>query len=434
VVATLADGSPYVREVDEYVTLSNDWIEWKQKSIVKDGRSFQLYGTTRGGLVSRARSTWAGGVRIDSGKGSASVIYEFKAVAAVKRGWLSFTVLGKSPNGHKAVIAIHDPALGGSRYLASYDVARKIGPGYRWWNTGTPADGRKQQNKFRGAVVVAKGLGKAGPAVFDINKVEMTYEYAVLRSGPAPTLPGTAPATRPTVLSSSLKDVLGIGLPALTTPTPTPAPDPAATPTPTPAPDPEATPGPERSSTETDDPVMDNVAPLADAGGPYVVDEGGLVRLDGRGSADPDGRIVAWAWSQQAHLDDPERPRPRVAAGDDGDIEIELTVTDDQGAHDTATARIRIRNVEPVVDVPRRLVVTADEPFDLPLTIGDPGPDEHELRIDWGDGTSGTTTNHTYAIPGRYSVTVTATDDDGGGGTAGSVVMVKRAHGQDKVE
>jgi hypothetical protein len=39
-----------------------------------------------------------------------------------------------------------------------------------------------------------------------------------------------------------------------------------------------------------------NIAPVADAGGPYSVSEGGVVQLSGAGSHDHDGSIVSYEW------------------------------------------------------------------------------------------------------------------------------------------
>lgn len=41
--------------------------------------------------------------------------------------------------------------------------------------------------------------------------------------------------------------------------------------------------------------------------------------------------------------------RPTFSALDDGTLTIELTVTDDEGASDTASAMIKVRNIDPVV-------------------------------------------------------------------------------------
>ncbi|MDZ4384179.1 MAG: PKD domain-containing protein, partial [Nitrospirota bacterium] len=42
--------------------------------------------------------------------------------------------------------------------------------------------------------------------------------------------------------------------------------------------------------------IIANHAPVADAGGPYTVDEGSSVALDGSASSDPDGNAITYAW------------------------------------------------------------------------------------------------------------------------------------------
>lgn len=197
----------------------------------------------------------------------------------------------------------------------------------------------------------------------------------------------------------------------------TPGPDPEAKPTAAPEPEPTPEPPP-------------NQAPKADAGGPYEVDEGDTVRLDGRGSRDPDGSIVIWSWSRENRLDDPSSPRPRFSARDDGPLEIELTVTDDGGASDTARAVITVRNVDPIVSVEASPVALVGEGYLLSVEVEDAGvEDTHTVSVDWGDGTTdglaveqsegaaSASGSHAYAAPGTYILGVTATEDDGGART-----------------
>ena len=42
--------------------------------------------------------------------------------------------------------------------------------------------------------------------------------------------------------------------------------------------------------------ILANRPPVADAGGPYTVDEGGTVALDGTASNDPDGDTLTYDW------------------------------------------------------------------------------------------------------------------------------------------
>ena len=167
----------------------------------------------------------------------------------------------------------------------------------------------------------------------------------------------------------------------------------------------------------------------------YQIDEGGFVELDGSGSSDPDGSIVAYQWTREQRLDDATAKRPLFAAVDDGLFEIELTVTDDQGASSTDSAEIRVHNVDPRIAELGPFTVSVGEEIVLSgIVIRDPGPeDTHELSLDWGDGTSSAATvhedrtasaGHVYATPGEYVITLTVRDDDGGTGDRETVVSV----------
>jgi murein DD-endopeptidase MepM/ murein hydrolase activator NlpD len=198
---------------------------------------------------------------------------------------------------------------------------------------------------------------------------------------------------------------------------------------------PEASIVPEPESEPSLAPSPTNVPPIADAGGPYEVDEGGTVELDGSASSDPDGGIVAWAWSREKRLDDPTRRRPTFDGVDDGTLDVELTVTDDQGATDAEVTEVRVRNVDPRVDDLGPFEIVAGEPLAIEVAIRDPGrQDTHDVRIEWGDGSSDeshveqgpATGSHTYAEPGEYELTVIAVDDDGGRDQRSTTVRVMK--------
>ena len=223
-----------------------------------------------------------------------------------------------------------------------------------------------------------------------------------------------------------------------------PSPEPDAEPNPEVTPAPPPTPGPipeameEPTPEATPGPTPENVAPEADAGGPYEVDEGDTVRLDGRGSSDADGNIVAYEWSREKRLDDPTKARPRFKAMDDGELDIELTVTDDRGASDTARATITVRNVDPrLAAINDRTGVVDEEVTLIDIAFTDPGADDtHTMTVDWGDGSDDTpavdervgmaSAGHVYHQPGSYSVTVRIDDDDGGMDTLGVEIRVER--------
>ncbi len=185
-----------------------------------------------------------------------------------------------------------------------------------------------------------------------------------------------------------------------------------------------------------DDTPDPNTPPVANAGGPYQVDEGSAVLLDGTGSSDADGTVVSYDWSPGTDLDDPALAQPTFNGVDDAAIDMTLTVTDDAGDPDSDTTTITVNNVAPSADAGADQTADVGETVSLePATFADPGTaDTHTATIDWGDGTveSGTVDqgagtvsgSHGYGSAGNYTVTVTVTDDDGGLGTDTLSVVV----------
>ena len=58
-----------------------------------------------------------------------------------------------------------------------------------------------------------------------------------------------------------------------------------------------------------------NTAPVADAAGDYVVNEGSSVMLDGTGSTDIHNALLTFSWSPAGNLDDPTSPTPTLQRG-----------------------------------------------------------------------------------------------------------------------
>lgn len=161
----------------------------------------------------------------------------------------------------------------------------------------------------------------------------------------------------------------------------------------------------------------------ADAGGPYEVDEGGSVTLDGTGST---GEGLVHTWSPAERLDDPGAAEPALTGIDDGTETVGLVVTSLHGIQASAEAEVTTRNVDPVAGA-----ISAEatgRTLSVRSNLTDAGAaDTHTALVDWGDGTtveaatveqsagSATmTATHEYAEPGEYTVTVTVADDDGG--------------------
>ena len=163
--------------------------------------------------------------------------------------------------------------------------------------------------------------------------------------------------------------------------------------------------------------------PVASAGGPYLLDEGGpAVQLDSSLSADPDGTIASYAWTPATGLNNPASPTPSLTPPNDNTTyDITLTVTDDDALVDSDTATVTVQNVPPVI-TGVTLPATANEgsPVNLQVTFTDQGTaDTHVAFINWGDttahsdaATSPLELQHTYTAPGNYTVDVCIQDDD----------------------
>ena len=180
-----------------------------------------------------------------------------------------------------------------------------------------------------------------------------------------------------------------------------------------------------------------NSPPIADAGGPYAVDEGGSAEVTATGS-DPDGDEITFAWDLDgdAEFDDATGETAVFSATNlDGPSAqtIAVQVTDSGGLTATAEATVEIANLAPTVESIAGPVdpVALGRPVDLSADFTDPGiPDTHTALWEWGDGessdgvvseTSGSgavTGSHTYDAAGVYTVKLTVTDDDDGADSA----------------
>ncbi|MDX6750366.1 PKD domain-containing protein [Geminicoccaceae bacterium 1502E] len=162
--------------------------------------------------------------------------------------------------------------------------------------------------------------------------------------------------------------------------------------------------------------ILVNEPPVADAGPDRSAAVGELLRFDGGGSSDGDGRIVRHAWE---FGDGATGGGERVAYAyaEPGTYEVRLTVVDDSGTssgttEDTAIVRV---NAPPVADAGPDQVVTASEVRFDGSASHDPDGAIARWLWDFGDGTAGEGPSpvHVYREPGRYRVVLTVTDDSG---------------------
>jgi PKD repeat protein len=164
-----------------------------------------------------------------------------------------------------------------------------------------------------------------------------------------------------------------------------------------------------------------NLPPMADAGGPYAVSEGGSVGLAGSGS-DPNGDPLTFMWDldDNGAFETSGQNATFSASGLDGPSTrtVVLQACDAQDACATNAVIVTVNNVPPVVQAGADQTVAESEPVSFAGSFTDAGSaDTHTIEWNFGDGmtTDGTQTpSHAYAESGSYTVTLTVIDDDGG--------------------
>lgn len=92
--------------------------------------------------------------------------------------------------------------------------------------------------------------------------------------------------------------------------------------------------------------VVDNFAPVANAGEDMTVEPGQLITLNGSGSSDSNGTIASYAWSNGLTGQTPTLTFPA-----EGVFSIVLTVTDNQGAMATDTVIVTVKSKPKTTDI-----------------------------------------------------------------------------------
>lgn len=175
-----------------------------------------------------------------------------------------------------------------------------------------------------------------------------------------------------------------------------------------------------------------NRAPLASAGAAVTGSEGSAVMFDGRGSSDPDGGALTYAWDF-GDGSSGTGAMPSHVYADDGVYTVTLTVSD--GALEaTATTSAQIANVEPAVSGFAGAELLPGEIYAAAGSFSDPGADVWSATVDYGDGSgpqvlalAGKTfaLGHVYEAAGTFTVIVTVRDDDGGAASSQATVLVR---------
>ena len=169
-----------------------------------------------------------------------------------------------------------------------------------------------------------------------------------------------------------------------------------------------------------------NRAPVANHGGPYVVDLGATAAFNGTGSSDADagcGDSIAYAWKINGGTytltgASPTLTAAQVGALGAGTFAVSLTVTDSFGATNVAATTISIYNNVPTASftaTPNPAACTQTITFNGSLSAAG-RPDRAIVGYAWsfGDGTTGagSTVAHAYGAFGAYTATLTVTDNN----------------------
>jgi PKD repeat protein len=162
---------------------------------------------------------------------------------------------------------------------------------------------------------------------------------------------------------------------------------------------------------------------------------GNATAFDASSSTDPDGEVVAYAWTFGDGATG-EGVAPKHVYADPGEYLVTLRVTDDDGATASAVRTVAVVAPPPANEGPTvSFVIVPDDPrvgqtvaFDASASVD---PDGRVVAYAWafGDGAAGegVAPTHAYADPGDYVVTLTVTDEDGATTVANRTVAVVAA-------
>ncbi len=145
-------------------------------------------------------------------------------------------------------------------------------------------------------------------------------------------------------------------------------------------------------------------------------------------ASDPDGSIASYSWRfGDGTTSTAQHPGHRYSS--EGTYTVELTVTDDDGAQASTSQEITVSNHRPAAS----FSYTPDAPTAMDVirfTSQSSDPDGSIASYSWrfGDGGSGSGSGkhveHSYGSPGKYTVTLTVTDNRGKTDSVQHVVWV----------
>ncbi|MBN2055789.1 PKD domain-containing protein, partial [bacterium] len=180
--------------------------------------------------------------------------------------------------------------------------------------------------------------------------------------------------------------------------------------------------------------VEANIAPIAEAGGPYEVDEGVQLLLDGTASFDPNGDPIEYAWDldNDSQYDDSTSDQPASTWMSDGVYQVGLEVTDTL-LEGYDTAQVTVNDLEPTAAIGGDGSLYVNQSGSYSAAGSTSYPDSIVLyEWDWEydgvtfnpSGDQGVAQTHVWASAGTYTAAVRVTDADGDMDTASMPVSV----------
>jgi hypothetical protein len=161
-----------------------------------------------------------------------------------------------------------------------------------------------------------------------------------------------------------------------------------------------------------------DVAPIAHAGGPYVVNEGEFFTLSAANSTEPGNNFTAFRWDLEGDgiYDLTGMEVQWIWNRSDLVPVITLEVEDEDGSTDKITFNVTVLDIEPTFDpvMPTDVYEHVSVEFSLE-NVFDPGTEDFEVHWYFGDGGEAgeMSVSHTYLEQGLYQGYVTVEDNDG---------------------
>lgn len=170
--------------------------------------------------------------------------------------------------------------------------------------------------------------------------------------------------------------------------------------------------GEEDSVTRNTTATIKNLAPTANAGGPYNGFKNQAIVFDGSASSDPDGDALSYYWGFGGNTT-VSGVAPSYVFTSAGTYTVTLRVSDGSTGSGLDSAVVTVVDQAPIANAggPYSGLKNQAIVFDGSAS-NDPDGDDLSYSWNFGDGTSGSGSNpsHTYSLHGDYTVSLTVSD------------------------